>query len=110
MQFIFIDSYSVISSTKLCGNAEGKIVAICSAPPNTVGASECKDICTSLEWCLGYSTSTASCSLVTPTESCANGWHLSCHNLFECPVATQASDLVPSNSHSAFNCFAKGIV
>ena len=73
--------------------------------------SECKDDCTSFDWCIAYGASHDGneCWLITSTGSCPNGWACHCTSATGITaIATQSSDLIPSGL-SGYNCMAKGI-
>ena len=102
-------SYSVISSTDFCGHVGGGYPTRCTDYDTDYDLSECKEICTSFELCIGYSVSFSKCSLMTSTGSCPNGWRFISGN-----TAKRSSDLIPSGNTGASlgllsNCIAKGI-
>ena len=95
-------SYSVISSNRFCGHAEGGTPAYCYRA-GSEAASECKDTCTSFTWCIAYSADSSSCYLMPSIGSCPNGWLYNSGK-----IATHRGDLIPG-SYSGYNCMAKGI-
>ena len=108
-------SYSVISSTQLCGHVDVDPSVDDPYPARCVREkvydSECKDDCTSFDWCIAYGASHDGneCWLITSTGSCPNGWACHCTSATGITaIATQSSDLIPSGL-SGFNCMAKGI-
>ena len=100
-QLIFLGiSYSVISSTHLCGHVEGGLPTRCFI---SYASSECEEKCTSLDLCIAYSDGSSSCVIITSSGSCPNGW-----NIISGTTATRISDLTP-NGLAGHNCKAKGI-
>ena len=95
-------SYSVISSTHLCGHVDRGPPTRCYIAYDN---SECKEKCTSLDLCIAYSDGTSSCIIITSTGSCPSdgGW-----NLISAKTATHIGDLTP-NGIPGFNCNVKGI-